>query len=270
MDSTNTQTQQFLDKGWTRFPPSPELDAWIAAARPAAAAVATSPEHADWHRHGGTWFVGVNALPNDAAGTLREGPPLAGPAVDFALGLTAPYRAAWDKGQVSICFPGYPQRDPDQSEASHRYRLVRDAAHVDGLHAEGPERRRLVREFHGFILGIPLAAVQEGHSPVVVWEGSHHIMRAAFADALRGVDPALWADVDITETYHAARRRCFESCKRVEVTTAPGQTYVIHRLALHGMAPWTAEAGAPRTVIYFRPVLPNPVAWLADDVETPE
>ena len=268
MDSAKTTIQQFHDRGWRRFPASPALDAWIAAARPAAAAVATSPEHADWHRHGGTWFVGVNALPNGATGALPDGPPLAGPTIDFAMGLTAPQRVEWDRGQVSICFPGYPLRDPDQSEASHRYRVARDAAHVDGLHAEGPERRRRVREHHGFILGIPLAAVQPGQSPVVVWEGSHHIMRAAFAEALRDVTPDHWADVDITETYHAARRQCFETCERVEVTTGPGQSYVIHRLALHGMAPWTAAASAPRTVIYFRPTLPDPAAWLADDVET--
>jgi hypothetical protein len=36
-------------------------------------------------------------------------------------------------------------------------RLVSDAAHVDGLLAEGPEKRRYVREPHAYILGVTLS-----------------------------------------------------------------------------------------------------------------
>jgi len=44
---------------------------------------------------------------------------------------------------------------------------------------------------------------------------------------------------------------------------APGQAYLLHRLALHGVAPWAdgAEASADgRMVAYFRPILPGGAA----------
>ena len=240
------------------------MDAWIETVRPHAAAIAGDPGWRHWYRHGGTWFVGVNALPNDACGAVNGGPPLAGEVVSLAAALVSPSPLAWDRGQVSICHPGYPKRDTDQSESSHRFRLERDAAHVDGLYAEAPERRRFLREFHAFILGIPLAAVEPGSSPFVVWEGSQHIMREMFKAELSNVDPDEWQQVDLTDAYHHARRRAFDTCRRVELTTRPGETYLVHRMALHGMAPWTASGGMPRTIIYFRPELPDPRAWLAN------
>jgi len=33
---------------------------------------------ADWLRHGGTWFAGVNILANDAQGRVEQGPELGG------------------------------------------------------------------------------------------------------------------------------------------------------------------------------------------------
>jgi hypothetical protein len=251
------------DAGWVRFPPGEALVHWSTAARRVVEAIASSPDAARWYRHGRTWFAGVNLLPNDDTGALAGGPALEGNAIDLCRNLVAPQPLRFDRGQVSICFPGYPQRDPEESESSHRYRLVRDAAHADGLHAEGPDRRRFVREHHGFILGIPLGAVGPSQSPVVVWEGSHLIIREALRAAVAHADPTQWAAVDITEAYHAARRRVFETCRRVEIVAQPGEAYVIHRLALHGIAPWTAPEAAPRTVIYFRPVLDEPQAWLA-------
>ena len=234
----------------------------MAAAAPAAEAISTSPDASRWYRHGKTWFAGVNALPNDGAGALPGGPALEGNAIDLCRSLVAPQPLRLDRGQVSICFPGYPQRDPQESEASHRYRFARDAAHVDGLHAEGPDRRRFAREFHGFILGIPLGAVGPGQSPAVVWEGSHVIMREALGAALDHAEPPRWPEIDITDAYHAARRRVFDTCRRVVITAQPGEAYVIHRLALHGIAPWTAPDSGRRTVIYFRPVLADARAWL--------
>jgi hypothetical protein len=112
-------------------------------------------------------------------------------------------------------------------------------------------------ETHLFILGLPLTPAAEGASPMVVWEGSHEVMRAALAGALAGVAPQDRATADVTDAYGAARRRCFETLRRVEIPAQPGEAYLVHRLALHGVAPWRAPAGAgPRSIAYFRPPPP--------------
>ena len=43
----------------------------------------------------------------------------------------------------------------------------------------GPERQRMLRERHAWLLGLPLSETSAGASPLVVWEGSHHLMRRA-------------------------------------------------------------------------------------------
>lgn len=100
----------------------------------------------------------------------------------------------------------------------------------------------------------------------MVWEGSHDILRAALAEALRGHDPQDWARVDLTEPYRAARARIFDSCRRVPLHARPGEAYLLHRLALHGVAPWEEGAEASvegRMIAYFRPLLANDTAdWL--------
>ena len=60
-------------------------------------------------------------------------------------------------------------------------------------------------------------------------------------------------EIDITDVYHDARRTCFAQCERRELHAKPGQAILIHRLSLHGMAPWRSDAEAPRIVAYFRP-----------------
>ena len=172
----------------------------------------------------------------------------------------------WDAGQVSVVYPGYPGRDTAESESNHRYRLKRDAAHVDGLLPQGPQRRRYIRETHAFILGVPITQCGTGASPLVIWEGSHDIVRRALRKALQAHGQQIWSDVDITDADHSARRKIFSSCRRVEVAVEPGQSYLIHRLALHGVAPWSGKVESPgcgRVVIYFRPVIERGVsAWL--------
>ena len=248
----------FAETGWARFPADPALAAWAKAAAPVAEALAADPAlHPRDLRCAGAWFAGVNVFPNGADGRAPGGPPLAGAAVDFALasvGLTA---VAWDRAQISVAYPGYPRHGVEESAAAFRYRRDRDAAHVDGLLREGPERRRFLAETHLFILGIPLDDPADGAAPLVVWEGSHEIMRAAFRETLAGVDPADWPRIDVTEPYQAARRRCFETCRRVALPARRGEAYVVHRLALHGVAPWAAPMdAAPRAVAYFRPPPP--------------
>jgi len=156
---------------------------------------------------------------------------------------------------------------PGESAARARYRLERDAAHVDGLLREGPEQRRHLREHHGFILGIPMVDFDPGAAPFVVWEGSHEIMRDAFAARFAGIDPRHWGEQDITEAYHAAREAAFARCRRVEIHARPGEAFLAHRLVLHGMAPWAAGAAAGadgRMICYFRPDPFGPREWLHD------
>ena len=72
--------------------------------------------------------------------------------------------------------------------------------------------------------------------------------------------------MDVTEIYHAARREAFETCRRVEITARPGEAYVVHRLALHGVAPWrdgTPAGPDGRMIAYLRPELPETGDWLA-------
>jgi hypothetical protein len=247
-------------KGYTQFAFDPRLAAWAAYAASASEAVFEDPAHDKWWRHQRTWFVGVDALPNDERGQLPGGPPLAGKAIDFVhkqFGFSGP----WHRGQLSVCFPGYPQRDATESAAQHNFRLKQDAAHVDGLHAEGLARRRHFREAHQFILGIPINATTKEASPFVVWEGSHFIMADMFKSIFADLPTERHADADVTDAYHAARKRCFETCRRTIVYAQPGQSYIVHKHALHGVAPWTAGSGeTSRMIAYFRPTSLSPIA----------
>ena len=242
------------------------LAAWAEAVRPIAAATLHDPElRSRWLRCGGTWFAGVDALPNDGSGAVpeRHVPPLAGVAVEFIGSVLGLAGIAWDKAQVSICFPGYPQPWDGESESAFRFRRDRDAAHVDGLRRPEPGRRRKLAETHGFILGIPLTETRPDAAPFTVYEGSHEVMRRALRARLEGIASADWADEDVTEAYVAARREALRTCPRVPLHGRPGQAYLAHRLVLHGTAPWgsSSETG-PRMIAYFRP---DPMAGAAPD-----
>ena len=97
----------------------------------------------------GTWFAGVNVLPNDPAGEAGNSGPLIGSAIRFIREDLCLAEFAWDNAQVSVCYPGYPQPMAQESSSAFRYRRQSDAAHVDGLLPEGPRRRRHLREYHG-------------------------------------------------------------------------------------------------------------------------
>ncbi|KQI73044.1 hypothetical protein AN191_03875 [Loktanella sp. 5RATIMAR09] len=229
--------------GYHVFPHDPAVARWAAAAKLAAIEVLA---YGGERRHGNTWFVGVDALPNAPDGSIGD-MPLAGA---WQAHVKAP--PTWHRAQLSVIFPGYPQQDLGETDAAHRFRRDRDAAHMDGLLPEGPQKRRHLREPHGFILGLPLDEVHA--SPLVVWRGSHDIMRAAFRAAFAGIPPAQWRDVDVTEVYQDARRKVFATCDRIEVVAAPGQAVLLDRHLLHGVAPWAQDAqGLMRMVAYFRP-----------------
>lgn len=260
-----TRLETFLHRGFLTFPAEPAVLGWAAAALPFARAAACDPAEAHWLRCGGTWFVGVDALANDGQGRVGEGPALAGAAMDFIrgdLGLSLPLHRA----QLSVCYPGYPKPSPEESEAAFAFRLKRDAAHVDGLLPEGPEKRRYLREPHGYVLGIPLTRQAADAAPLTVWEGSHTIMRKMFAEVFAGHEPEAWGGIDLTIPYREARRAAFAGCRRIALASSPGEALLLHRHLLHGVAPWSegAEASADgRMIAYFRPELPQLAAWLS-------
>lgn len=258
------KADQFFTDGWCRFGFDPELAKWVKHVLPVARAAVVDPANSEWLRYGGTWFAGVNVLPNGVDGSVSGGPALSGLAVEFIDDVLGLNDFAWDRAQVSVCYPGYPQPMAGETQAVFNYRIKRDAAHVDGLR-RNENRRRFVAEHHGFILGILLVEADAAASPVVVWRGSHEKVRTAMREALQGVAPEDWSTVDVTETYHAVRREVFETCERVTVSARPGEAYLVHRLALHGVAPWSDDArGGPdgRMVAYFRPVTGPAADWL--------
>lgn len=239
------------DDGFAVFAHDARTARWAKAAYARALEISAQPEiKARNLRHGSTWFVGVDVLPNDDTGAV-DGVPLAGPWQTHVPDL--PQHA----GQVSIIYPGYPVKDPDQSDANHRFRVNRMAAHMDGLLPEGPQRRRNPREFHAYILGLPLNPVTA--APTVVWKGSHKIMQKAMQEAVGENDPAA---VDVTDAYHAARKRVFETCEMVPLRAGPGQSFLLHRCALHGTAPWQGPADDGRMIAFFRPEFTDPLDWL--------
>jgi hypothetical protein len=247
--------EALLRDGWAQFAPEQSVARWAQAAHKVAVQrVADPEERAKWLQCEGTWFVGVDTLPNTSDGAVGGSGPLKGKAMQVAQGLYGVLPL--HRGQVSVTYPGYPRPRDGESDAAFRYRRNRDAAHVDGLLAVGPERQRMLKERHAYILGLPLTDCGAGASPFVVWEGSHHIMREVFTKALAHLPQDAWADVDLTGVYQAARRTVFDTCERVEISAKPGAAYLVHRFALHGVAPWANGADAPadgRMIAYFRP-----------------
>ncbi|MCT4553472.1 MAG: hypothetical protein N4A53_02190 [Pelagimonas sp.] len=229
--------------GWTVFAEDEALRPWLAAAHAHGLRVLADPQMREtWLQCEGTWFVGVDALDNAPDGTL-DGVALRGRAVDAVSPLLPLHRA-----QLSVTYPGYPRPRDGEGEAAFRYRRNRDAAHVDGITVEGPERRRVVTEFHAYILGLPITQADPDAAPLVIWDGSHKIMGAALRDAPEGAD--------VTEIYQQARRRCFEECTRIVLPAKPGEAILLHRHLLHGITPWAEGAQAPqegRMIAYFRP-----------------
>ena len=245
-------------RGWVILPPEPATLAWAAAAGDLARAALDDPDlRARWLVCEGTWFVGVDALPTAPDGAAG-GTPLAG-RLAAALAPMPPLHPA----QLSAVFPGYPRPRAGEGAAAFRYRRDRCAAHVDGILAEGPERRRHVREPHAWVLGIGLSDAAADAAPLTVWDGSHRVIGAALRARLHG-HPAPEA-VDVTDAYTAARRCAFQTCPRRALPLARGAAVLLHPHLLHGIAPWSAAPGPPRMTAYFRPAHPGGVAgWLRE------
>ena len=262
---------QLIQHGCCVSARSEALANWVDALQPVAEQLLNDTALAHWWRHGETWFAGVNVLPNDSSGSVNNGPSLGAELFTWIrrqVMLAAGESLALEPGQLSVVKSGYPQRDAQETEAAHRFRRNRDAAHVDGLLPVGEQRRRMPQEFHRFILAIPLQLSPAHAGPTVVWEGSHKLMQQAFADALRGIPEQDWPQTDLTDVYQRTRSEVFVRCKRVEVHVPPGACYLIHRLAVHGVAPWQEQAGDQgklRSIVFFRPECDKRQDWLLRD-----
>lgn len=236
--------------GWLRIGPHPAITVWVQAALPLAQRqIADSAE--PW-RCGGTWFVGVDALPNGTDGAVAG--------TDFPWSALPLARLPLHRAQLSVIRPGYPQPSVDETAAAFAFRQNRDAAHLDGLLPMGPDRRRMIREPHAWILGLPLTNIRA--APLVVWEGSHRIMAEALQRALRPHAPETWADIDVTDAYQTARAQVFKTCPRVELPVGVGEATLLHRLTIHGVAPRQGTERGDRIIAYFRPVLTSVAEWL--------
>lgn len=240
-------------RGWQKIGPHPAIRRWSDAAH--AAALTTLAATAEDWRCGGTWFVGVDALPSQPDGSIGNAP--------FPWEALPLRPEPLHRAQLSVIRPGYPQPSPDESASAFRYRQTRDAAHLDGLLPVGPDRQRMIREPHAWILGLPLNAASA--APLTLWEGSHHILRAALLQALDPYPPATWGDIDITTAYQTARRTIFATCRHICLAARPGEATLLHRLTLHGVAPWQPTDTAPpegRMIAYLRPQLASVQDWL--------
>jgi hypothetical protein len=242
---------EFDRNGFAVWENDPDILAWIKAARPFAQEALFDPVlRQKWFVCEGTWFVGVDALANEATGAIG-GVPLKGAVMEFIENRFGHF--PFHPAQLSVTFKGYPKPRAGESDAAFAYRLNRDAAHVDGILGLGTPKRRFMREPHGYILGLPLN--EAAPSPLVVWQGSHKIFEAAFREVFAGLNQEQAHDLDITEIYQSTRRRVFETCQRIEVHATQGQAILMDPLVLHGVAPW-GEAPAikeGRQIAYFRP-----------------
>ncbi|MFT4620773.1 MAG: hypothetical protein ACI9KS_001381 [Sulfitobacter sp.] len=245
---------RFEADGWTFFPAEDATQRWVEAVLPLARTALETSER----RHGRTWAPGVDLLANGANGAVPGGPPLRGEATSKAQSLFTPL--ALHRAQISAVWSGYPQRDAAESEANHRYRAKRDAAHIDGLLPEGPNRRRHLREAHAWVLGVGLGEAVA--APLVIWPGSVSIFRTAFR-RFYGPHPVQnWGDLDVTDLYQSLRRDVFETCARIEVPLCRGEAILLDRHMLHGTAPWADSGQGCRITAFFRPELPHWADWV--------
>ena len=243
---------QLNDLGWALIDHNPAIVHWARAAH--TLAEKTLATRSELWRCGGTWLVGVDALPNDATGAV--------PGAAFPWDALPLPPEPLHPAQLSVIKPGYPQPSPDEFETAFKYRLNRDAAHLDGLLLQ-PGGARMMQEPHRWILGLPLN--ESDASPLVVWDGSHHVMRDALTRALANIPPENWGSTDLNPSYQAARREIFATCTRRRLPAKPGQATLLHRLTLHGVAPWENTETAPpegRIIAYFRPQMAGVQAWL--------
>ncbi|MFY0619163.1 hypothetical protein [Shimia sp.] len=252
------------DLGWTKLSFDEEVRRWALHAWQLGQKAMQAPDLAHWWACENTWFVGVDALPNDASGSFAQGPSFP---ISLQDAVTRNFGPMPDlhPAQLSVVCPGYPKPRDGETPAAFRFRQTRDAAHVDGLRRGGDGGRR-VEEPHAWIMGIPLTHNTKEQAPLVVWEGSHMILGRVFRAALQKHPEKCWHSVDLKDVYLTARKQIFETCQRVPVLAQPGEAVLLHRQTLHGVATWEPgggdSPGGHRAIAYLRPCLAEGVsAW---------
>ena len=277
----NDSWTYFQQKGWRFLDDDGEFRPWINAAKRNIVSKFKNKQYDMGQlRSGSTWFVGINFLDNGPKGDIKG--------VPFSSKIQSDIRRqfgslieCWDQGQVSICWPGYPRRDLTETLNSFKYRVKKYASHVDGLIPTGNKRRRFAREFHAFILGIPIINSTSHSAPIIVWEGSHLIFRDLFKTLYSGLSEFEVNNLDITEIYQECRRKVFSTCSASIVCCDKNRPYILDRHRLHGVLPWVdatrnlsvtsdtprseIDPLAGRAVIYFRPQYEHKLDWVFEN-----
>jgi hypothetical protein len=90
------------------------------------------------------------------------------------------------------------------------------------------------------------------------------LVSEAFERFFLNRNPNEWVDMDIREVYLETRKRIFKKCKRRILHANLGESYMVHRLCLHGISPWdfkTKNFNEGRKIAYFRPELQDFSCW---------
>ena len=249
----------FHARGWVRLGwDRPDGGLGGKAASGPTMALTQASEGAEF-RCDGAWFPGDQYRWPTAQTAARRSlgvPPLGGAPLRFlaeALGFAG---LAFDRAQLSVCFPGYPR----QGARGDRGRLRLSLASATPPMSTGCGARCRARADGGSRRPTASSSACRWWRPIRPRARSRsgrartRSCAAPSREAFAGAPPERWREIDVTEAYQEARQRCFETCARVPLPARRGESTIVHRLALHGVAPWTAPANAPpRAIAYFRP-----------------
>lgn len=247
--------------GWVKFCSDKRLLNWLDSLQKNCDIDSLYPRH-DYHhlwRCDGTWFVGVDTIPNDHHGIVRQSLPLDGSIIDF-IKQHLWQRPQWHRGQLSVCFPEYPKKGDEDTLKSWQFRIKHHAAHCDGIHGIGKftndqKKSRFLKEHHRFILAIPLDNITQHNAPMMLWQESHRLIQKMLCDVFANMLTCEWQNYDITKIYQHCRRHILETITPIAMTANYGDAYLLHRHLLHGIKSWDRanHEAKIRRIIYFRP-----------------
>ena len=124
-------TQNYEDNGWIKFKYDAKLYDWLkTVSREVFSEIQNHDNRNNWLRYQGTWFAGVNVLKNNIQGAVVGGRRLDTDSSRWALEKFNVKEIKWDKGQVSVCYPGYPKPAHSESLAAFKYRLKNSASYI--------------------------------------------------------------------------------------------------------------------------------------------
>ena len=248
----------FFDLGWIRFGADPQVLGWLNASEAAARRSVTDPAFRQWHRCGGTWFAGVNALANDAAGAVAGGPPLGGEAVRFAAALSAGRSTGTgprSRSAIRVIRSRARAKatTPSPTAASATPPMSTAAAGRAGA----PPLPARTSPFH------PRAAGRSGGSgglPFRPLEGSHRMVRETLAGTFGDRPPASWRDIDLTNCITRSGGASSRSAGASSSPPAAARPFCAPPRPARHRAWREGAAAGERMVIYFRPESGDPAA----------